>query len=114
MPPRQGDTHRAPRSDSGVVRLWIWARRKKLAWTADEAAEGAKMSRSRCRATVKALKDAGLVIEVDARESLGHRDGWSAPTYRLAPHAEGIDTRPIMTMRNGQIVGVRFSSGSEK
>jgi hypothetical protein len=41
---------------------------------------------------------------------MGHRDGWTAPTYRLAPRAEAIEGPPIMTMHNGQIVGVRFPS----
>lgn len=108
MSPRKGTTHSAARSDSGAARLWAWARRKRRAWTADEAAAAADIHPNRCRATVKALKDAGLLVEVEARKSLGRGAGSTKPTYRLTPEAEAIDTAPILTMRNGAIIGVRF------
>lgn len=108
MSPRKGSTHAAARSDSKVPALWSWIRRKRRPWTTVEAAEGAGMSRSRCRLTVLALRDAGLIVEVDTQENLGGRNGSTLPTYRLTPAAEAIDAAPILTMRNGAIIGVRF------
>lgn len=70
------------------------------------------MSRTRCRTTVKALRDAGLVVEVDPQRSLGGRNGCTLPTYALTAEAAAIATAPVLVMhhteRSTTIAGVRF------
>lgn len=107
MPPRKGSRHEAPRSDSKVPALWAWLKRRKRPWTIDEAAEGSGMSRNRCRMTVLALHKGGYVIQEEASRSLGYRNGFTPPTWRLAPSAEAIDTAPILVKRDGGF-GIRF------
>ena len=108
MPRPVGTRLDAPRSDSGLARLWQWARGQRKPWSQDDAAEAASLSRSRCRAIVLAMRAAGLVEMVDDRKSLGYRQGWTAPTFRLSAIARKHATPPIMVVEGSAIVGMRF------
>jgi hypothetical protein len=91
------------------VRLWDWARARRGAWTAAEAAEAAEITPRRSRAIVKALADAGLVELVDPTEPLGHRAGAAPARYRLSPEGRAHAGAPVLIVdgESGVITGVR-------
>jgi hypothetical protein len=67
---------------------------------ADGAAEGAGMSGSRRRVTIKALRDHGLVVEVEPRQSLGHR--------RLSPLNGSTEQPAMMTKASPAVIPMRM------
>lgn len=107
MPPKLGDTHRRPRSDSGAVRLWAWARACRGSWTAAAAAEAAGITARRARAIVAALREAGLVAQTSAAVSLG-AEGAAPAEYRLTDEGRALAGAPIMIIEDGAIRGVRL------
>ena len=102
--------HAAARADSGLTLIWAWARRRRTAWTAVEAAEAGKISAHRARALVRALVEAGHVEVASARRSMGRGQGFEAPTYQVAETARAIAATPITIVKPGdsQIRGIRF------
>lgn len=109
MPPKLGDIHRRPRSDSGVVRLWEWARGKRGSWTAAEAAEAAEIAPRRARAIIKALCDAGYIDLTAEAESIGGPDGATPAEYRFSAAARDLPGAPVLIVdgESGTITGVR-------
>jgi hypothetical protein len=109
MSPLTGSTHRAARLDSGLARLWAWARTRRGAWTCQDAVGECLLSESRCRAIVAALHQDGLLEQVSARSSLGYRTGFLPATWRMSPAGRNLDRAPIMIVdsERGIIVGLR-------
>lgn len=107
MAPYRGAIHRRPRSDSGAVRIWEWARSRRGSWTISEAVETTDVSRRRCQAIVTAMHGAGLVDQV--RESELSSDGQTPAEWRLSPAGRAMQAGPIMIVDpdTGLITGCR-------
>lgn len=108
MSPIPGSIHRRPRSDSGAVRLWAWARARRRPWTCPEAAEQCRISSGRCRAIVRAMHDTGLLDQVRGSELVGGL-GQGAAEWRLSAEGRAARQPPVLVVdgERGIIVGTR-------
>lgn len=110
MSPHRGSIHRQPRSDSGAVRLWQWARSRRAPWTCIDAAEAADISERRARTIITALHESGLV-DCDRASELGH-DGQQPATWMLSRAGRDLDDPPIMISNGrGIYIGARTADG---
>jgi hypothetical protein len=106
MAPTRGSIHARARCDSGVARLWQWARTRRAPWTCLDAADAAAISSRRMRAIVGALAAAGLVDCV--RESELDNNGQKAAEWTLSVTGTAMREPPILIVTDGAIVGVRM------
>ena len=116
MPPALGSTHSHPRRDSGLVRLWEWARARRGTWTCTDAIEACDLSERRCRAMVAALHAAGLIDQTSPQVSSGYRAGWTPAEWRLNTAGREIKQAPIMVIDHvrGVITGMRAQTDRDR
>lgn len=103
-----GSIHRRPRSDSGAVRLWAWARTRRGSWTCAEAAEAATITPRRAREIVRALHAAGLLDCIRETETAG-QVGQVPAEWAMSAGGRAIDGAPVLIVdgASGRITGIR-------
>src|SRR5437016_4999379 len=108
MSPIPGSIHRRPRSDSGAVRLWTWARTRRRPWTCPEVAEAAAITDRRTREIVRALHEARLLDCVRESEVVGQH-GQEAAEWELSAAGRAMLAPPVLIVDGeaGRIVGIR-------